>query len=134
MDTIMKINFGTCPTTTSLLREIMQTTATACLSTLFVDSFTYFKHSPSSVFQISNISMIISNLAIKFKCWTIAHDTNWPLYYTMVSILKCLKTLKQVFVAEYLFLEQKKQIWEEPLCSGHLSIADTFLRSQWCLL
>ena len=25
MDTIMKINFGTCPTTTSLLREFMQT-------------------------------------------------------------------------------------------------------------
>ena len=44
----------------------------------------------------------------------------------MVSILQCPKTPKQVFVAKYLFLEQNKQIWDEPLCSGHLSIVDTF--------
>ena len=77
-----------------------------------------------------HISMITSNIAIKLKCWAIVHDTNWPLYYTMVSILQCPKTPKQVFVAKYLFLEQNKQIWDEPLCSGHLSIADTFSQSQ----
>ena len=52
MDTIMEINFGTCPTTTSLLREFIQTTVMACLSTLFVGSFTHFKHSPSSRYGI----------------------------------------------------------------------------------
>ena len=52
------------------------------------------------------ISMITSNMAIKLKCWAIVHDINWPLYYTLVSILQCPKTPKQIFVAKYLFLEQ----------------------------
>ena len=52
----------------------------------------------------------------------------------MVSILQCPNSPKQVFVAKYLFLEQGKQIWDEPLCCGHLSIADTFSQSQWCPL
>ena len=41
----------------------------------------------------------------------------------MVSILQCPKTPKQVFVAKYLFLEQNKQIWDEPVCSGHIFAA-----------
>ena len=49
MDTIMKIS---CCTWHSLQRELVETTATAFLSTLLVGSFTYCKHSPNSGFQI----------------------------------------------------------------------------------
>ena len=81
-----------------------------------------------------HISMITSTIAVKMKCWAIVHDTNWPFYYTTVFVLQWPKTPKQVFVAKYLVLEQNKQIWDETLCSRHLSIADTFSRSRWCPL
>ena len=52
----------------------------------------------------------------------------WCLFYNAPKIPK------QFFVAKYLFLEQNNQIWDEPLCSGHISIAATFSRSRWCPL
>ena len=68
---------------------------------------------------IMTAQVLLFDVFYKLKCWAIVHDTKWPLYYTMVSILQWRKTPKQVFVAKYLFLEQDKQIWDKPLCSGH---------------
>ena len=125
MDTIMKINFSTLFNNNLFTKRIYANHRDGIFVKFICGFLHAFQTLTKQLFPNVYISMITSNTAIKLKCWAIIDDTNGPLYYTMVSILQCPKTSRQIFVAKYLFLEQNKQISGEPLWSGHLTITDT---------
>ena len=119
MDVIVKLFCCTWPENSSLQWELVRFTATVYLSTSLVGSSKYFKHSPASGCQVINISSNILPIRSSFsQNWSL--DTLWGwLPYTPKP-----KSSR--------FLKQNKPVWEEPPCSGHLSVADAILRSRWC--
>ena len=106
------------PTNTSLQQELVQTTAAAFFGGLF-----HAIHTPANQLYLNyHIKKISSNiLSLDFSSSNTGLLTH--------SGVDCTDPNNKEQV-----LKQCKPIWEEPLCSGHLSIPGTILRSQWCPL
>ena len=106
-------------------------------------------------FRVENSTNHSNNIIVEFVDW-LSHElqtlaNQWHSNYSINKISSNILSLGSFFSQHQLldtlwgqlyyaltpysrFLKENKLIWEEPLCSGHLSITDTILRSRWCPL